>query len=144
MNKIVDSAGKEPMRYCRRHKRGRLNPWMGKIPWRRGSPPGNPAGVATHSSIPAWETPWTEEPCGLQSRESESNKACMHTIFSKFIYEHSGSQIQWVIPYIPVETKCFQSKIDRVINPSKLMCFKKIKNSKNSKKDKDKCVSRFT
>ena len=25
--------------------------------------------MATHSSIPAWETPWTEEPGGLQSME---------------------------------------------------------------------------
>ena len=23
--------------------------------------------MASHSSIPAWEIPWTEEPCGLQS-----------------------------------------------------------------------------
>ena len=23
--------------------------------------------MATHSSIPAWEISWTEEPCGLQS-----------------------------------------------------------------------------
>ena len=23
--------------------------------------------VATHSSIPAWEIPWTEEPAGLQT-----------------------------------------------------------------------------
>ena len=23
--------------------------------------------MATHSSIPAWETPWTEQPGGLQS-----------------------------------------------------------------------------
>ena len=35
VNKIVDSAGKEPTRYCRRHKRGRFDPWVGKIPWRR-------------------------------------------------------------------------------------------------------------
>ena len=26
-------------------------------------------GMATHSSIPAWEIPWTEEPGGLQSME---------------------------------------------------------------------------
>jgi len=26
-------------------------------------------GMATHSSILAWEIPWTEEPGGLQSRE---------------------------------------------------------------------------
>ena len=25
--------------------------------------------MATHSSIPAWEIPWTEEPGGLQSVE---------------------------------------------------------------------------
>ena len=27
--------------------------------------------VATHSSIPAWEIPWTEEPGGLQSMGSQ-------------------------------------------------------------------------
>ena len=28
-------------------------------------------GMATHSSILAWETPWTEEPGGLQSMGSQ-------------------------------------------------------------------------
>ena len=28
-------------------------------------------GMATHSSILAWRTPWTEEPGGLQSMESQ-------------------------------------------------------------------------
>ena len=28
-------------------------------------------GMATHSRILAWEIPWTEEPCGLQSMESQ-------------------------------------------------------------------------
>ena len=27
--------------------------------------------MATHSSILAWEIPWTEEPCGLQSMASQ-------------------------------------------------------------------------
>ena len=27
--------------------------------------------MATHSSIPAWEVPWTEEPGGLQSAEAQ-------------------------------------------------------------------------
>ena len=27
--------------------------------------------VATHSSIPAWKIPWTEEPGGLQSMASQ-------------------------------------------------------------------------
>ena len=40
--------------------------------------------VATHSSILAWRTPWTEEPVGLQFigsqrvRHNCSNWACMH------------------------------------------------------------------
>ena len=29
-------------------------------------------GMATHSSTPAWRIPWTEEPGGLQSMESQS------------------------------------------------------------------------
>ena len=28
--------------------------------------------MATHSSILAWETPWTEEPSGLQSMGSQT------------------------------------------------------------------------
>ena len=30
--------------------------------------------MATHSSILAWEIPWTEEPDGLQSMVSQKNK----------------------------------------------------------------------
>ena len=29
------ASGKEPACQCRRNKRRRLNPWVGKIPWRR-------------------------------------------------------------------------------------------------------------
>ena len=29
-------------------------------------------GMATHSSIPAWRIPWTEEPGGLQSIGSQT------------------------------------------------------------------------
>ena len=28
-------------------------------------------GMATHSSVPAWRIPWTEEPGGLQSMDSQ-------------------------------------------------------------------------
>ena len=31
-------------------------------------------GVATHSSIPAWDIPWTEEPSGLQSLGSVTKR----------------------------------------------------------------------
>ena len=29
------ASGKEPAGQCRRHRRCRLGPWVGKIPWRR-------------------------------------------------------------------------------------------------------------
>ena len=40
--------------------------------------------MATHSSILAWEIPWTEEPgvlqsMGLQSQTQESTHMCAHT-----------------------------------------------------------------
>ena len=31
--------------------------------------------MATHSSIFAWQIPWTEEPGGLQSKESDMTEA---------------------------------------------------------------------
>ena len=33
------SSGKEPACQCRRHKRCGFDPWVGKIPWRRGWQP---------------------------------------------------------------------------------------------------------
>ena len=41
--------------------------WFGSLGW------GDPleAGMETHSSICAWEIPWTEEPGGLQSMGSQ-------------------------------------------------------------------------
>ena len=40
------------------------DPWVKKSPWRRKE-------MATHSSILAWEIPWTEEPDGLLSMGSQ-------------------------------------------------------------------------
>ena len=33
--------------------------------------------TATHSSIPAWKSPWTEKPCGLQSLGSQKSPTGM-------------------------------------------------------------------
>ena len=41
---------------------------VGSIPGSGGSPGGR---NVIYSSIPAWEISWTEEPGGLQSRESQ-------------------------------------------------------------------------
>ena len=47
---------------CRRHKRLRLDPWIGEDPLE---------GIATYSSILAWKILWTEKPGRLQSVGSQ-------------------------------------------------------------------------
>ena len=45
-------------------------------------------GMATHSSVFAWRTPWTEEPGGLQSmgyKELDMTKATEHVLHSDFV-----------------------------------------------------------
>ena len=39
--------------------------------------------MATHSSIHTWETPWTEEPGGLQSMGSQRFGHCLRTHASR-------------------------------------------------------------
>ena len=55
--------GKEPACQCRRGRICGFNPWVGKIPWRR-------AGQPIPVFLPG-ESPWTEEPDGLQSMGSQ-------------------------------------------------------------------------
>ena len=56
-------------------------------------------GVATHSSVPAWETPWTEEPGRLQSMGSQRaghSLATEHTCAHTELKEHwLRTQIAW-------------------------------------------------
>ena len=46
----------EPSSKCRRHG---FNAWVWEDPLEKE--------MATHSNIPSWRIPWTEEPGGLQS-----------------------------------------------------------------------------
>ena len=70
------ASGKEPACQCRRHKRHWFGPRVGKIPLEEG--------IAIHSSILAWRSPWTKEPGGQQSigskrvRHDWSNLATTH------------------------------------------------------------------
>ena len=52
-------CGKEPACQCRRLKRLRFNPWVGKMSWGRAWQP-TPVFLLG-------ESPWIEEPCRLQS-----------------------------------------------------------------------------
>ena len=56
-------SGKESAGQCRRCKRCRFDPWVGKISLEEE--------MATHSSILAWKISWTEELGGLQSMGSQ-------------------------------------------------------------------------
>ena len=51
---------------CLQCRRPRFDPLVRKIPWRK-----EWLRMATHSSILAWRTPWTEEPGELQSMGSQ-------------------------------------------------------------------------
>ena len=57
------ASGKEPTCRCRRHKEIQVQSLGREDPLEEG--------MATHSSILAWETPRTEEAGGLQSTESQ-------------------------------------------------------------------------
>ena len=45
----------------------------GTLVWSLGQEDSLEKEMATHSSIPAWDIPWTEEPGGLQSMGSQSH-----------------------------------------------------------------------
>ena len=57
------ALGKEPACQCRRYKRRRFNRWIGKIPLEEG--------MATTPVFLPGESPWTEEPGGIQSMGSQ-------------------------------------------------------------------------
>ena len=63
-------------------------------------------GMATHSSIPAWRIPWTEEPGRLQSMWSHAWSVLAHTqIFCKLYksFSESGRRYPgWVRVYFKV------------------------------------------
>ena len=74
------ASGKEPTWQCRRHKRHRFDPWIGKIPWRRAWQP-TPVFLPGESQ--------GQEPGGLQSIESQrvGHNWCDLACTSKYINE---------------------------------------------------------
>ena len=64
--------------------------------------------MATHSSIPAWRIPWTEEPGGPQSMGSkrvEQNWATAHACIHTHVHTHTLSIIT-VIQFSSVAQSC--------------------------------------
>ena len=82
-------SSKESTCQCSRHRRCRLDPWVGKVPWRREWQPS--------SSSLAWRIPCTEEPDGLQSKGCKESDAPEHAGRSTQCLEsfHAVRQRMW-------------------------------------------------
>ena len=76
------TSGKELICQCRRHNRQGVWSLRWEDPLQEE--------MATHSSILAWEIPWTEEPGRLQFMRSESR-----TRLSTHAHTHTHSVITW-------------------------------------------------
>ena len=86
------TSGKEPACWCRRHKRRGFDPWVRTIPLEEG--------MATHSSILAWRSLWTEELGRLWSIEPQrvqrhnwSDLACTHCFLNTWSNKRTHSQM---------------------------------------------------
>ena len=66
--------------------------------------------MATHSSIPAWETPWTEEPGRLQS-------IGLQTVGHNWVTEHTGTYAQKA----PLKRKLICYKVKRDCESDKML-----------------------
>ena len=60
--------------------------------------------MATHSSILAWEIPWTEEPGGLQSRRSQKVRQGLATAHTHNKNQESVFAI--LVPVCPSDCVC--------------------------------------
>ena len=86
--------GKESICQCRRHKRHEFNPWVRD--W-----------MAIHSSILAWEIPWTEKPGGPQSMGLQRVRHDWATSLSLFL------SFYWkMIDSDNIQCKCFSPRQD--------------------------------
>ena len=61
--------------------------------------------MAPHSSTPAWKTPWTEEPGGLQSMGSKRVGHDWATSFSLFTFMHWRRKWQPTPVFLPGESQ---------------------------------------
>ena len=102
------TSNKESACQCRKLKRLRFDPWVGKIPWRRAWQP-----------IPTFLPgvyPWTEEPGVLQSvtspRVGHDRRwdACVHThtpiqlmlsLFLHLLMDPEAASVSWLLYRVP-------------------------------------------
>ena len=99
------TSGKEPAWQCRRFKETQVRFLGQEYPLEEG--------MATHSSILAWGTPWAEEPGGLQSSQLQrvghnwSDLTCMHPCIKgakKLFIEETSINVVWQLLKVTLET----------------------------------------
>ena len=79
------ASGKEHACQCRRRKKHRFDPRVGKIPWRRAWQP---------TPVLAWRIPWTEEPGGLQFTGPQSRTRLSTRVYLLTVAPGRLSQMQ--------------------------------------------------
>ena len=103
------ASGKEPAWKCRRHKRHGLDPWVGKIPWRRHGNPLQYSCLKDSMDRGAW---WT-----TFYRDAKSwARLSTHLFIWKFWVLATGSpgkslstQLWIVVLQSPISSTCFET-----------------------------------
>ena len=111
--------GKEPTCQCKRPKRCRFNPWVGKIHWRR-------SWHSTPVFLPG-ESPWTEESCGPQSTESQ--------IWTQLKELSTSIRLYKILPYFHKTLISRNLKIELGDQKGELSCPKKKAETDRKKKE---------
>ena len=106
-----DTGGKEPACQCRRYKRCRFDPWVGKMPWRRER--------QLTPCILTWKILWTEEPSRLQSMESQ-----IYVLYCK-LHISSVQSLSRVQLFVTPRTAACQASLS-ITNSWSLLKFKSI------------------
>ena len=106
------TSGKEPTCQCRRLKRCKFYPWVGKMPTQE---------MATTPVFLPWEIPWTEKPgrrqsIGLKRIKYDWSDRIAHNIF---VAKHFGvsSQITWILLTLPTISNYPTSPIYTICHP---------------------------
>ena len=96
-----DANGKESICQCRRHKRHRFDPWVGKIPWRRAWQPTTVflPGESHGQRILEGYSPWGHKESDMTERltlhfqlKTNSSKSYLHPV------NHTGAPVPLSLP----------------------------------------------